>query len=84
MIPDVGAPGAWVTVRGAGFTAEGDVPGGGTRVTVTGSGFIDVKKVAFGTVTGTSLSVVSASELPGHRADSAAGSSSTRVRRVPS
>jgi hypothetical protein len=154
VIPGVGAPGAWVTVRGAGFTAEGDVrqpgwkavrvvssgdirvsvpahgpqtvnlrvvtasglspvtrkdrytitspataaasvlssvspragppSGGGTRVTVTGSGFIDVKKVAFGTVTGTSLSVVSTSELPGHRADSAAGSSSTRVRRVPS
>jgi hypothetical protein len=127
VIPGVGAPGAWVTVRGAVFTTEGDVrqpgwkvvrlvssgeirvsgpahgpetvnlrvvtasgpspvtrkdrytitspataaasvlssvspragppSGGGARVTVTGSGFIDVKKVAFGTVTGTSLSV---------------------------
>jgi large repetitive protein len=38
-------------------------PVGGTRVTVMGSGFTKVKKVTFGTVAGTSVNVVSASEL---------------------
>lgn len=63
VIPGVGAPGAWVTVRGAGFTAEGDVRQPGWKaVRVVSSGDIRVSVPAHGPQT-VNLRVVTASGL---------------------
>jgi hypothetical protein len=60
-----GSAGASAIARPAvtGVSPAAGLPGGGVTVTVTGSGFLKVTKVTFGTVAGTKLRVLSAGKL---------------------
>ena len=61
--------------------------GGGTKVTITGNGFTTVKHVKFGTTTGTSYTVKSATQIvatsPAHAAGTAAISVTTTAGTTP-
>ena len=63
----------------SGLSARSGWYGGGTRLTVHGTHFVDVTRVKFGTVAGTSLHVISSTRLKVTTPAHSVGSSNVRV-----